>query len=465
MANIKMKLHYPYTVNVSSGGLCVIAFGIVLLISGTVYTSDINEVSNPAQAIAEPSTAPEESAQQLHPKTNHARTSGDAANPKNGTRRRNGRLYGAGNSASSPVIEAGVSSHPTQSLVDHYSIAYGTASGTDTASAQQVTGTQAASDASSFASFGEQIPGITTGTQASTGSSNTPSTSSMLGNAAARQHMAAGVYDYSGSPTHHIPNDYASYLSPSTNSMSYANNHQLQASNYANTYHAAMSQQYPYSASSGYHKHANSLDSSPYNSGHYAATDSAHGFGFGSSRHSPASFDKNFLASSSMWSPSSGSHHLSNIKTTLSHWFGGFGLTEVLCGLVALSIGLLILGAPFFLIYLALMGNFSGSGTLSLTNPHGAPAAGAATTVNGRRKRIALMETIGQLASNQSLAGLEQINADSVIRNLSPLVDIDNVIAVVKRISDGLERHTTSRKAKSADGKVSKTENPDGTKV
>lgn len=80
---------------------------------------------------------------------------------------------------------------------------------------------------------------------------------------------------------------------------------------------------------------------------------------------------------------------ISSASHALSHWTGGFGIAEIVCSLVAVAIGAIILGAPFFLIYLVLMGNFSGSGQISLANPTGAPTTPAAATVApaGRRKR------------------------------------------------------------------------------
>lgn len=110
---------------------------------------------------------------------------------------------------------------------------------------------------------------------------------------------------------------------------------------------------------------------------------------------------------------------------------------------MALAIGAVILGAPFFLIYLALMGNFSGSGTLSLTNPTGGatPAGGPAATANGRRKRLAIYEQLNSLASQKHSVDFMSL-AESIANRIGPHVDLQQVAATFKRLINSVEHYS-----------------------
>lgn len=136
---------------------------------------------------------------------------------------------------------------------------------------------------------------------------------------------------------------------------------------------------------------------------------------------------------------------MSSASHALSHWTNGFSIGEIICGLVALTIGAVILGAPFFLIYLALMGNFSGSGTLSLTNPTSASGAtGGATQANGRRKRLAVFETMNmdeQASMHPDLAAV----GDALVKQLSPLVDLGQVSKTFKHLIRSIEKYSPNR--------------------
>lgn len=133
-------------------------------------------------------------------------------------------------------------------------------------------------------------------------------------------------------------------------------------------------------------------------------------------------------------------HHglISSASSMLSHWTGGFGLAEIVCGIVAVALGAVILGAPFFLIYLALMGNFSGSGTLSLANPM------QNTTANvGRRKRAALWQQVSlkqhyHQHNRHELGGL----LDEAVGKLSPLLELDQVAKTFKILVSAIEKYS-----------------------
>lgn len=140
---------------------------------------------------------------------------------------------------------------------------------------------------------------------------------------------------------------------------------------------------------------------------------------------------------------------MSSASHALSHWTGGFGISEILCTVVALAIGAIILGAPFFLIYLVLMGNFSGSGTISLANPTQTASPGASTTVNanGRRKRSiddfrqTIIKNLAKDHKNSVHNLLARINFDQ----LSPLVDAHLLMDTYKRLVRSIEKFSKLR--------------------
>lgn len=136
---------------------------------------------------------------------------------------------------------------------------------------------------------------------------------------------------------------------------------------------------------------------------------------------------------------------MSSASHVLSHWTNGFSISEIICGLVALAIGAVILGAPFFLIYLALMGNFSGSGTLSLTNPTSVSgAASGASQTNGRRKRQAVFDSMDmeeRASRHPTLANV----TNSLMRQLSPFVNLKQVSMTFKHLTNAIEKYAPAK--------------------
>jgi len=310
----------------------------------------------------------------------------DAADTRNAsvdTRRRNGRIYSqTGYGAQQQGLEsfaAAYAADNSPSSVDQ--------------SSNLAQSTVQANDASAYASFGELPPNS---------ASNSPGS-------ATRQLSTA---DYMPSSSY-----YANFMSPSSNSASYSGQ-QSSGSGYHST-----SNHYPH-----YQKLSITPPAYPTNS---------------YDRYATGYHDRAYpsMASSPIWSASSSGGLMSTASSALSHWTGGFGISEIICGLIALSIGAVILGAPFFLIYLALMGNFSGSGTLSLTNPNAPAAGGSAPPANGRRKRLAIFEQIGSNRKSDQLSNFVAL-ANSAVSRLSPLIDTDKMVGTFRQLIDSIEKYS-----------------------
>lgn len=389
-----------YTIILSSGSLILLALGSLLLVSNAASSSDIHapELENIAvtEALISSSTPSSEITNSDEIKTNQNQNLNPNSSPRDG-RRRSGRLYGGQSSYGSQQ----------QAPLDNYASAFANAPSNSDQSSNLVQSTVQANDASSFASFGE-LPS----------SSSAPSSGS-----SARQ--LASSDSYSPHSSYYTPG----YISPSSSSTTYSG----QSSNAGSSYHSPMHHSY---SPQHYHKAAASSPPLGYPTNNY-------------DRHS-SYYDRNYLPSAlaaPLWASSSplGSTGLmSSASSALSHWTGGWGLGEIVCTLIAISIGAIILGAPFFLIYLALMGNFSGSGTLSLTNPTGiTTAGGAATTVsNGRRKRLAIFEQLNSLSEISKQSSDFGKFIDSILHQINPLVDARQVTETFKRLTESMEKYS-----------------------
>lgn len=228
---------------------------------------------------------------------------------------------------------------------------------------QSNTASSVANDASTFHSFGEQGPigqhvqhvpqqfsiSAAQYAQATAGSNDQTS---------ARQAALAQNYDYSnhgqaantggdfhllGYPSTARTDRYQSSISDANNNH-YANTNNNNHNHYQQHYH----------------------DQVGYNVGQVGSTKGGdRSISDYDSRHSPVSSVWPSAAASSGNPLSFGGSFASG----LSHWTKGFSVGELICGLVAIAVAAVVLGAPFFLIYLMLMGNISTTGTLSLTNP------------------------------------------------------------------------------------------------
>lgn len=172
-------------------------------------------------------------------------------------------------------------------------------------------------------------------------------------------------------------------------------------------------------------------------------------------RQSVGQYDSRVYLNEPPYSPwtagSTSSGLMSSASHALSHWTGSFGIAEIICSLVVLAIGAIILAAPFFLIYLVLMGNFSGSGQISLANPTQATTPTGSTTVNanGRRKRSIqdLNSTIvNSMAKGLKIAGLNQGTLLSAIKHLDPTVNPQQLNDILKRLTNSFESLSNLKK-------------------
>lgn len=398
-SKIMFKFSIPMTIILSSSScLTLLAIGSLLLMSNTVQTSDIQTTAD-TRTNADGLTINRNST----PISFTSESSDDKfENTQQDSRRRSGRLY-------NPVGYGGTSQAQQQSAFDSYAAAYAAAntpSSSDQGSSNHlVQSSIQANDANAYNSFGESPSSGSSGSTTVTGSTG-------------RQLSATEYAPYS--------NHYASYMSPSSNEASYSNQqqHHYPSANHYRT-QPALSSSYP---SNTYDRHSNYHD----RYGYY------HG-----------------AAEAPLWSTSSHSGGLmSSASSMLSHWTNGFSISEIICGLIAISIGAIILGAPFFLIYLALMGNFSGSSTLSLTNPTQGttPAGGANTTNNGRRKRLAVFEQSPSFNDDNKTSEYIVL-ADSIMSQLSPFVDLQQVVRTFKRLTDSIEKYSNMKAENVTNGK------------
>lgn len=315
------------------------------------------------------------------------------------SRQRSGRMHQQTSSA-----------HHQSTPLESYAAAYAAANSlasTDADQSAHIT-QQASSDASAYSSFGETPP-----TSASAGATR----SQYVSGSPIRQLPSANDYPSS-------LNYFASYMSPSSNEASYSG----QPSHMQHHYYGKSPSGAASSLSPGYP--SNAYERAYPMSGYYDRL---------SHHHLPAASSP-FMSSV----PSLSGGLMSSASHAISHWTNGFSIGEIICGLVALAIGAVILGAPFFLIYLALMGNFSGSGTLSLTNPTSSAAAagGASTTANGRRKRLAIFEAMN-LTNDQARRhpNFPQL-AESVVEQLSPFIDLQQVAKTFKQLVNSIEKYS-----------------------
>lgn len=400
------KFNIPLTIILSSGSLTLLAIGSLLLVSNAAHTSDIQIATEPRifsehpndSSISSPSPISMVSSEASIKKLDAKDINENSQQPTNDSRRRSGRVYSQ--------QSVGYDGHQ-QSSLDSYAAALAAANAPNSQDQSSGSSVQA-NDATNFASFGEQP----TSSGSSTGS--------------ASRHISSADYNgpYSSSAY------YAGYMSPSSSVASYNSvygNGDSQSSYHTSPMHSHY-----------YHKTPSTPLGYPTNGGY--------------DRQSTGSnyYDRSYLnaASTPIWAsgvPTSSSGGLmASASSALSHWTGGFGIAEIICSIVAIAIGAIILGAPFFLIYLALMGNFSGSGTLNLTNPtQGAtPAGGAATTVNGRRKRLAIFEQLSSLGDRQHASGSLH---EAIISQLSPFIDLQQVTSSFKRLVDSIERYSNMK--------------------
>lgn len=420
---------------VSSGGLVLLTIGSLLMISGAVHTSEtaqsidqnakLNQDSNPTtETISESmrerlanNTASRGRSARFFSQDGNQRSQSEAQQQQYQERSMSMESYAAALAAAN-------------SAVDHHS----------NGSADLVQSTIPANDAVSFGEQPASLPAASTGRQ-------------FEATEYSPVHAASGSYYATGA---------AAAASTSSSASNYLPNHPSSG--------GAHHQHHSTHSSPSYANHQQHYQPSPstYNSHHYGAATKKIATALPSPLNYP-SYDywsspsyfadrsgpypppmPSYWSSPHFSSPTGfGSGLISSASSALSHWTGGFGVAEIICGIIALSVGAVILGAPFFLIYLALMGNFSGSGTLSLANPTqsgmttGGPGGSGTATINGRRKRLAIFEQ-----ATGRLGGLDQPHlqlsalADTVISQLSPFVDFQQVTDTFRQLVNSIEKYS-----------------------
>lgn len=431
-------------------GLVLLAVASVILMTNTVHTSEYPDemrsvdsgsdewkrklASNrpaPDEQIELPSEKPSPKALGEHNsigELNSGRNATDRINSSDAStnakmRSRSGRLYGQSSGLTSGNNIQQVASNP-----ETYAAAY--AALNSPAPGEQQSSVQPNDVASAYTSFGDAPP-TSTNQQAS---SSLGSTSSQTIHQILMDHVPA-------------QSSYSHYMSPSANEASYSHR-QPSAAHHDN-----------------YHSHHGTGESSrygPYQSSYYTKQPP---LGYPSNAYNverqlpymgSSYYERPYMNSMTpFWSSGSSlnpmgsglgtSGLMTSASSMLSHWTGGFSITEIICGIVAIAIGAIILGAPFFLIYLALMGNFSGSGSLSLTNPAAGGAAGGAAPANGRRKRLAIYEPLSSLKEGRRSAELFAM-ADSIVNQISPFIDVQQVANTLKRLVTSIEKYSSPKR-------------------
>lgn len=118
-------------------------------------------------------------------------------------------------------------------------------------------------------------------------------------------------------------------------------------------------------------------------------------------------------------------------------WEHGITLGEIACIAVAVVLGIVILGSPFFLLYLMLFngGNMMGANQMSLLAP-AIPGAGAATAAGRRRKRSIEAQNSNLRRSKSAQAtSLQDAIGDYLLEHLSPFMDPEKVLQSFHRLA------------------------------
>lgn len=341
------------------------------------------------------------------------------------TRGRSGRLYGQSSGLTSSNQQVG-------STPETYAAAY--AALNSPAPGEQQSNVQPNDVASAYTSFGDAPP-----------SSANQQASSSLGSTNS-QTIHQILMDHV--PAQSSYSHYGSYISPSASEPSYS--HRQASAAHHDNYHS-------------HHGAGESTRYGPYQSSYYTKQpplgypSNAYGMDRQLPYMSSSYYDRPYINSMTpFWSSASSMSPLgsgigtgglmTSASNMLSHWTSGFSIGEIICGIVAIAIGAIILGAPFFLIYLALMGNFSGSGSLSLTNPGTGGAAGGAPPANGRRKRLAIYEPLGSMKEGRRSAELFAM-ADNIVNQISPFIDVQQVANTLRRLVASIEKYSSPKRS------------------
>mgnify|MGYP006965681126 CR=1 FL=1 len=139
-------------------------------------------------------------------------------------------------------------------------------------------------------------------------------------------------------------------------------------------------------------------------------------------------------------------HHHEEHDHLMSKWEHGISIGEIACIAVAVVLGIIILGTPFFLLFLMLFngGNLFGGTQMGLLAP--AAAAGGAPAATGRRRRRRRSADGGGFSEDE-LAKFGELDVhgmgEYLFERLSPFLDADKLMRSFGRmmgVRDDIER-------------------------
>lgn len=136
-------------------------------------------------------------------------------------------------------------------------------------------------------------------------------------------------------------------------------------------------------------------------------------------------------------------HHEEHHDDHLSKWEHGISIGEIACIAIAVVLGVIILGSPFFLLFLMLFngGNLFGGTQMGLLAPAAAPGGGGGAT--GRRRRKRSVDNGGNklapgLSKEELEARLKDLDLHGVgeylFERLSPFMDADKLMRSFEKI-------------------------------
>lgn len=134
-------------------------------------------------------------------------------------------------------------------------------------------------------------------------------------------------------------------------------------------------------------------------------------------------------------------HHHEEHDHLMSKWEHGISIGEIACIAIAVILGVIILGSPFFLLFLMLFngGNIFGSTQMGLLAPAATPGGGSGAAGKRRRRKRSLNEAKKSGISGEELAKLRELDLHSIgeylFEKLSPFMDADKLMRSFERIA------------------------------
>lgn len=132
-------------------------------------------------------------------------------------------------------------------------------------------------------------------------------------------------------------------------------------------------------------------------------------------------------------------HHHHDEHELMSKWEHGITIGEIVCVAVAVVLGIIILGSPFFLLFLMLFngGNLFGTTQMGLLAP---AAVQAATSPAGRRRRrrsVGSSDEQGDTGSAKKIKTSDLVRAgEYLFEKLSPYMDGEKLMRSFERLMD-----------------------------